>query len=146
MKQSDIEVVGSILMSIPDVQESTLHGYRSFKTRGKLLACLAIHKSVEPNSLVVKLPVEERDRLLAEQPRTYYVTDHYARNPVVLVRLSKIDRNSLRSLLELACRLLNQDRRNSGAKPRKAVPAPASAPTKSLTGRSARSGVKPASG
>jgi hypothetical protein len=142
MKQSDIDVVGSILMSMSDVQESTIHGYRSFKTRGKLLACLAVHKSVEPNSLVVKLPAEERDRLLAEQPRTYYVTDHYARNAVVLVRLSEIDGNSLRSLLERACRLLNQDRRNRGAIPRGSILALDSTPKKSPTSRSTRARVK----
>jgi len=135
MKELDIDAVGSILISMPDVQESTIHGFRSFKTRGKLLACPAIHKSAEPNSLVVKIPADERDQLLAEQPHTYYLTDHYARNAVVLVRLSEIDRKSLRSLLERACRLLNQDRRNSGARSRKSPPALDSAPKKGPTSR-----------
>ena len=146
MKQLETDVVGSILMSMSDVQESTIHGFRSFKTRGKLLACRAIHKSAEPNSLVVKIPADERDRLLAEQPHTYYVTDHYAKNAVVLVRLSEIDRKSLRSLLERACRLLNQDRRNSGVASRKSPPALDSAPKKGPAGRSTRFRIKRAPG
>jgi|GEM_PF-1094891 len=119
MKELDIDAVGSILMAMPDVQESTMHGYRSFKMRGKLLACPAIHKTAEPNSLVVKIPPGERDQLLADEPHTYYVTGHYSRNAVVLVRLSEIDRKSLRSLLERACRLLNPGRRFTTASSRK---------------------------
>ena len=146
MKQLDMEVVEGILMSMPNVQESTLHGYRAFKTRGKLLACPAIHKSAEPNSLVVKLPREERDRFLAEHPGTCYVTDHYARDAVVLVRLSEVGRNSLRSLLERAWGLLNQEPPRSGARPRIGAAALDSAPTKSRTTRSARSRAKRTSG
>lgn len=108
MKQLDIGVVREILMSLPNVQESKIHGHPSFKTRGKLLACPAIHKSTEENSLVVKVPFSERNQLLAENPRRYYVTSHYVKNPVVLVRLSEIDRRSLRSLLQRARRLLDQ--------------------------------------
>jgi hypothetical protein len=112
MKQLDIGVVREILQSMPDVQESTIHGYPSFKTQGKLLACAAIHKSVEPNSLVVKIPFDERNELLVEHPRKYYMTDHYVRNSVVLVRLSEFDRKSLRSFLERALLLLKQSRRS----------------------------------
>ena len=145
MKELDIDVVGSILMSMPDVQESTMHGSRSFKIRGKLLACPAIHKTAEPNSLVVKVPPAERDKLLADGPHTYYVTDHYCKSAVVLVRLSAIDRTSLRSLLARACRLLNQDRIR-GATPRGSAPAVGAAPKKGPTNRSTRSRVKRAPG
>jgi hypothetical protein len=40
--------------------------------------------------------------LLAAEPRVYYVTDHYLNYPSVLVRLPRIDRSSLRDLLEMA--------------------------------------------
>ena len=142
MKPPDIDLVGRILMSLPDVQERTIHGYRSFKTRGKLLACPAIHESAEPDSLVVKLPAAERDRLLAERPRTCYVTDHYAGDAVVLIRLSKIDEKALRSLLERAWGLLNRDRRSVGARRGKTTRAGDSVPRKSRTSRSTRSRVR----
>ena len=43
-----------------------------------------------------------RHTLLAAEPSVYYVTEHYERYPMVLVRLSSINREALRDLLELA--------------------------------------------
>jgi hypothetical protein len=40
--------------------------------------------------------------LIAADPGVYYVTDHYANYPTVLVRLSRIHRDSLRDLLGMA--------------------------------------------
>jgi len=142
MKGLDIDVVASILMSMPDVQESTMHGYRCFKMRGKLLACQAIHKTAEPNSLVVKIPAAERDQLLADEPHTYYVVDHYSRNAVVLVRLSEIDRKSLRSLLERACHRLNPSRDMAGTTSRKRAHALDAVAKKGPTKRSSGSPPK----
>jgi hypothetical protein len=136
MKELDMEAVGSILMSMPDVQESTMHGHRSFKVRGKLLACPAIHKTAEPNSLVVKIPADERDQLLADKPHVYYIADHYSKSAVVLVRLSEIDPMSLRSLLERACCLLSPSQPIPGASPRKARRALNAAAKKGPTKRS----------
>jgi hypothetical protein len=140
MKQLDIGVVRDILMSMPDVQESTIHGSPSFKTRGKLLACPAIHKSVEPGSLVVKLPSAERDQLLAEEPHKYYLTNHYASGSVVLVRLSEIDRKALSSLLERAWLLLNRKGRDvKSTKPTLArQPASKNSPKNRSTGSRAK--------
>ncbi|HEY3645949.1 MAG TPA: MmcQ/YjbR family DNA-binding protein [Gammaproteobacteria bacterium] len=89
-----------IAMALPDVQESTLHGVPSFKVRGKLLACPALHKSADPESLVVRIGPAERAQLISSEPDTYYLTPHYSKYPMVLVRLSHIDRTSLRDLLE----------------------------------------------
>ena len=67
-----------------------MYGKLALKVRGKLLACLAIHKSAEPESLVVRIDLEQRAGLLEEAPETYYITDHYRNYPAVLVRLSRI--------------------------------------------------------
>lgn len=96
----DFDGVGKIAMSLADVEESGLHGATAWKVRGKVLACPAIHKSTEPNSLMVRIRPAERAQLLSSEPETYYLTDHYLSHSVVLVRLSKIDRKSLKSLLE----------------------------------------------
>ncbi len=101
-KKSEFDAVRKIAQALPDVEESTIHGAPSWKVGGKLLTCLAIHKSAEPNSLVVKLAPSERAGLLSTKPGTYYVTDHYLSDSVVLVRLSEIDRKSLRALLKRA--------------------------------------------
>lgn len=101
-KALDFDVVREIAMSLANVEESTLHGAASLKVRGKLLACPAIHRSAEPNSLMVRIGPAERAQLLSAAPDTYYLTGHYLTHSAVLVRLSKIDRKSLESLLRKA--------------------------------------------
>jgi hypothetical protein len=91
--------VRKLALDLPDVEESTSYGASSFKVGGKLLACPAINKSVEPNSLVVRIGLEQRESLLAEDPDAYYVTDHYRPYPSVLVRLSRIQPDALKDLL-----------------------------------------------
>jgi hypothetical protein len=95
----DFEVVQEIARSLPDVVDSTSSRGVAFKIRGKLLACAAIHKSAEPNSLMVRIGLDHRDLLLAAQPDVYYLTDHYRGYPAVLVRLGKTSREALRELL-----------------------------------------------
>src|SRR5262245_58700947 len=98
----DFDVVRKMAAGLGDVEESTIHGAPSLKVGGKLLACPAIHKSAEPNTLAVRIGIEQRERLLAAEPGTYYLTDHYLKHPVVLVRMSQVSRESLRELLGMA--------------------------------------------
>ncbi len=98
--ESPFDLVRKLAMNLPDVEEGTIHGAPSWKLHGKLLACPAIHRSAEPNSLLVKIAPQERTQLLSAEPATYYVTDHYRKDPVILVRLSTIDRKSLQALLK----------------------------------------------
>ena len=76
-----------------------MYGQLALKVRGKLLTCLPINKSAEPDSLMVRIDLEQRAGLLVEAPETYYVTDHYRDYPAVLVRLSRIPVDQLRDLL-----------------------------------------------
>jgi hypothetical protein len=98
-KKIDFDVVREISLALPGVEESTLHGAPSLKVSGRMLTCPALHKSAEPNSLMVRIGFEQRADLLAAEPLRYYITDHYVEHPSVLVRLSEIDRESLRDLL-----------------------------------------------
>ncbi len=95
------DAVREIARALPDVEEGTLHGAPTVKVSGRLLASPALHKSAEPNSIVVRVGVEQRASLLARDPNVYYVTDHYRNYPSVLVRLDRIDRKSLRELLKM---------------------------------------------
>lgn len=100
------DTVRKIGLGLPDVEESTSYGSPALKVRGKLLACLAIHKSAERHSLAVRIHFEQRDTLIAADPDTYYLTDHYLDYPVVLVRMSRIKPDALRNLLEMAWRFV----------------------------------------
>ena len=114
----NFDVVREIALAMPGVEESSLHGAPSLKVSGRLLACPAIHRSAQPNSLVVRIGLNQRAELLAAEPSIYYVTPHYLDHPAVLVRLDQIDRSSLRELLRLAWRFVSSKiearRRGSG--------------------------------
>ena len=58
------------------------------------MAGLATHPSAEPGTLVVRVDDEQREWLIEDAPETYYLTDYYRKYPLVLVRLSRIDRTS----------------------------------------------------
>ena len=102
----DFDIVRKIGRQLPDVEEGTMYGSPALKLRGRLLACLAVNKSAEPESLVVRTDFEERAALLAEAPETYYLTDHYVNHPVVLVRLTRIRNDQLNDLLRSAWRFV----------------------------------------
>jgi len=88
-------------LSLENVEESTSYGTAAFKSDGKLLARLR----EDGDSLVVGTTFEEREEMLAEDPETYYITDHYLKYPWVLVRLSRVSSDALRDLLNRAFRL-----------------------------------------
>jgi hypothetical protein len=92
---------------MPGVVNDTAYGAPALKLSGKLVACIPTNKSVEANSLVVHIDLEHRAELLRQQPDIYYITDHYAPHPTVLVRLSKINRTDLKELLRDACRFVS---------------------------------------
>ena len=51
---------------------------------------------------MVCVPAADRDEMIAADPATYYLTDHYAGGDAVLVRLSRIRPDALRDLLRAA--------------------------------------------
>lgn len=108
------DTVRKIASSLPGVQVSTTYGSPSLKLGGKLLSCIAINKSAEPNSLMVRIDRDQREALLNEAPETYYITDHYVNYPCVLVRLSRVNPDVLRDLLHAAWRFTS-----SGKTPKK---------------------------
>jgi hypothetical protein len=100
-----LDDVREIVLSMPEVVETTAYGMPAFKADGKRFAGQPVARAdVHPNSLGVHLSFEERDRLMAARPDVYYVTEHYAPYPAVLVRLSNMRRSELRELLSAAWR------------------------------------------
>ena len=104
--KATFDMVRKIGLALPDVEEGTMYGSPALKVHGRLLTCVAVHKSAEPGSLVIRTDFDERAALLAEEPETYYLTDHYVNHPVVLVRLSRIRADQLRDLLRAALRFI----------------------------------------
>ncbi|HEY4086147.1 MAG TPA: MmcQ/YjbR family DNA-binding protein [Bryobacteraceae bacterium] len=90
-----------IAQVLGDVEESTSYGTPAIKLQGKLIARL----KEDGDSLVVGTTFEERAEMMAADPETYYITDHYLNAPWVLVRLSKVHPDALRDLLARALKL-----------------------------------------
>ena len=112
---ANFEAVRVLAHELPDLQESTMYGLPALKLGKRLVACVAIHRSAEPGSLVVRTDFEQRAALLADDPGTFYVTDHYVSHPVVLVRMSRLQQDQLRELLAAArqCVLTHADQKKA---------------------------------
>jgi hypothetical protein len=114
---ASFDVIRALGVEFPDLHETTMYGSPSLKLGKRLVACLAVHRSAEPGSLVLRTDFEQRAALLAEDPETYYLTDHYVNHPVVLVRLARVQRDQLRDLLAAARRcVLNHESHSKRAK------------------------------
>ena len=96
--------------ALPDVEVTTSWGSPALKVRGKMFVCMAAHKSAEPNTLVVRMDLAQRDALIDEDPSTYYLKDHYVGYPCVLVRLSRVHPDALRDLVLTAYRFVGATR------------------------------------
>jgi len=110
------DTVRKMGLRLPDVEESTAYGTPALKLHGQLLACPAINKSAEPGSIVVRIDFDTREELVAADPDTYYLTDHYRPYPSVLVRLSRIRPDALQDLLGMAWKFVTTKKARKGRK------------------------------
>jgi hypothetical protein len=101
-KPTSFARVRALGRSLADVEEGVSWGTPALKTSGQMFACIPTHKSAEPESLAVRIDFDQRDELIAADPKTYYVKEHYVNYPCVLVRLNRIHDDALRDLLRMA--------------------------------------------
>ena len=117
-----VEAIGRTL---PDVEVTSAWGQPALKVHGKMFACIASHKSAEPNSLVVMMAFADRDALVEEDPATYYLKEHYLNHPCVVVRLNCVGLDALRDLVIGAHRFVaSQQRSKSVTRKRTTVARP----------------------
>ena len=128
-------------LALPGAEKSSYFGQPALDVKGEMFAVRAAPRNAEPNTLSVPVGYTKRDRLIAANPDVYYLKGHYEPYPVVLVRLRKIDRDALRSLLRAAHRAVSSGR----VKPMRPRPRAAGASRRRATandhGRSATSGT-----
>src|SRR5574341_1663372 len=117
-RRAAFDAVRKIGLTLPDVEEGTTYGSPALKVRGQMFACIAIHRSAERNTLAVRIDFDQRDRMIADAPDTFYLTDHYVNHPVVLVRLSRVHPDALRELLTAGWKFVaeRRQRRQTGAR------------------------------
>jgi hypothetical protein len=107
MPRISFRAVEAIGRTLPDVEMTTTWGQPTLKVGGKMFACMASHKSAEPNTLVVMMDFADRDALIEDDPDTYYLKEHYLNYPCVLVRLSRIHADALQDLITGAHRFVS---------------------------------------
>src|SRR6202167_2293833 len=105
----DFDTVRKVGLALPGVEESTEDGSTALKICGKLMACIAIHRSAEPGSLSFCVDFNDRAELLAADPDVYYVTEHYVGHNRVLGRLSRVNPDVLRDLLGMAYKFVTRN-------------------------------------
>jgi hypothetical protein len=115
--------VRKIALTLDGVSDATAYGAPCFKLNGRIFACVAVNKQAEPNSLMVRLPIDQRDAMVEEEPDVYYLKPHYEPYPCLLVRLSKVRRDALRDLLTGAWRQMSTEKkaRHRASKKRRPV-------------------------
>jgi hypothetical protein len=89
------DTVREIAHALPGAEEGTSYGTPAFKVRGKLF--VRLHQSGD--SLVVRIDENSRAMRMRADPTAFYITDHYAKYPWMLVRLAAVARDDLVELL-----------------------------------------------
>jgi len=110
------DAVRTIAAGLEGVEEGTAYGSPCLRLKKTMIACIAINKAAEPNTLMIRLTFDQRDELIAEQPDIYYLKPHYESYPCVLVRLSQVHRDALRELLHGAWRLASASTSTAAAR------------------------------
>jgi hypothetical protein len=92
--------VRDLALALADVEEGSSYGTPAMRVKGKLFVRLR----EDPDSLAIRMPFEQRTKLMRSNPKTYYITDHYRDYEWMLVRLSKVEAEAMKELLEIAHR------------------------------------------
>ena len=94
------ETVRRMGLELPSVEESTSYGTPALKVKGKLF--VRLHQDLD--KIVLPMPFDRREEMMAADPETYFITDHYREYPYVLVSLAHLGPDALADLLNLAYR------------------------------------------
>jgi hypothetical protein len=80
----------------PGVEESMSYNTPSLKVKGKLIGRL---RTEAEGALALYCDLIDREMLLNAAPDAFFITDHYANHPMILVRLDKVLPQALPDLI-----------------------------------------------
>jgi hypothetical protein len=101
--------VRKFALSLENVEEGTSYGTPGFRVGGVLF--LRFHQ--DGDSLVVRADFEQREELLAADPASYYITDHYVNYEWILVRVARVHTDALRDLIRWAHKSASAEKRRA---------------------------------
>jgi len=93
------ETVRELALALPGVEEGKAGGTPAFRVGGKFLLRLR-----EADEIAIRVEYAAREVLMGTDPETFYISEHYLKYPAMLIRLSRVDREDLRKLIEDAWR------------------------------------------
>jgi hypothetical protein len=92
--------VRKLALQLPNVEEGKSYGTAALKVKKKLFVRL----KEEGDVIVLKMPFDQREAMMAEAPEKFFITDHYLNYEWILVRLPKVTAPEMRDLLKAAHR------------------------------------------
>ena len=95
--------VVAIAERFPGVEVSRSYGTPAIKVKRRLLARL---RSEAEGGLAIQCDFMEREMLLQAAPETFYITDHYADYPMVLINLETLRWDAMHDIVERAWRIV----------------------------------------
>ncbi|HEY0106416.1 MAG TPA: MmcQ/YjbR family DNA-binding protein [Rhizomicrobium sp.] len=87
-----------IALSFPGVYEKPSYGTPTFFVGKKVFTQVGSHGRTDIMLLTQSL--EERDHLIAADPETFYITDHFKAYKGLLARIERLDAKTFRALLD----------------------------------------------
>jgi hypothetical protein len=94
--------VRRLALSLPATTEKPSYGTPGFRVKDRLFARVREEGEV----LVVWCwDLDEKEALIASEPRKFFTTPHYDGYPTVLVRFGAVDENEMRELLTESWRI-----------------------------------------
>lgn len=94
------DAVRRLGLELPGAEESTSYGTPALKVKGKLF--VRLHQ--DRDKIVLPMAFDRREEMMAAEPETYFITDHYREYPYILVSLARVQPEALPDLLNLAYR------------------------------------------
>ncbi len=92
------EELCAIALALPGVERGSAYGTPALRVKGKFL--LRLREDGE--SVALRIDLDAREILLRADPEAFFLTEHYAAHPAILVRLSAVTREALTDVLEQA--------------------------------------------
>ena len=96
------DIVRDLGLAFPRAKETRYYKMPALEVDGEVFVVQTSHRSADPNSISVAIGFERREKLIANNPRVFYLRPHYESYPVVLVRLDQIDCAGLNEVLRSA--------------------------------------------
>jgi hypothetical protein len=109
------EAIRKMALALDNVEETTSYGTPAFKVGGAMIARLRD----DIGALVVRMSIEDRQELMAADPETYFITDHYLEYPYILVNLAHVTPDAMRDLLRGAWRWASAEKKPGKKKAKK---------------------------